>query len=322
MALPPFIELPGSSVYRHPFGLKGMNSQVFVLHADYQQLVKTTDRWLNAIPNSEYRYAPLLPYVFCNPVWIDKITWTSPEGQQGAQGWMRESDYNFGYYVACFKGKVFHHIAVAQAYLIVDNPLTTSTGREVFGYRKSYGTMEYLAGTYQPVATSTWVFKKWGPDQELELAEVSRINMPPGWGAATRHAKFEDLLQLAELAVGDLILDAGTAVMHLIEHYKSMNLPVVYQLELRDVEFPTSAGFQALIESPMQITNLISTWFLPKGFTVQLTDYASYPLISDLGIKVDANGVAESVMSFQTNWDCTLQPGQVLALGGRTTVSL
>ena len=71
----------------------------------------------------------------------------------------------------------------------------------------------------------------------------------------------------------------------------------------------------------MQITNLISSWFLPKGFSVQLTDYASFPLISDLGIKVDANGVAESVMSFQTNWDCTLQPGQVLALGGRTTVS-
>jgi hypothetical protein len=318
VALPPFIELPGSSVYRHPFPLQGMNSQVFVLHADYQQLVKTTDRWLNAIPGSEWRYVPLLPFVFCNPVWIDRIAWTSPQGTAGAQGWMRESDYNFGYYVACFKGTEFHHIAVAQAYLMVDNPATTSTGREIFGYRKSYAAMEYLAGTYQPVASSTWVLKQYAPDQELELTEVSRINMPPGWGAATRHAKFEDLFQLAELAVGDLILDAATAVTRLIEHFKSMNLPVVYVLQLRDVEFPQSAGFQALIESPMQITKLISAWFLPKGFSVQLTDYASYPLISDLGIKVDANGVAESVLSFQTNWDCTLQPGKVLVLGGRT----
>lgn len=308
MALPPFIELPGSSVYRHPFPLKGMSSQVFVLRADYQQLVRTTDRWLNSVPGSNYRYVPLLPFVFCNPVWIDRISWT-PEGQ----GWMRESDYNFGYYVACFEGKKFHHIAVAQAYLIVDNPLTTSTGREVFGYRKSYGTMEYLAGTYQPAAVSTWVFRNWGPEEELQLAEVSRINMPPGWGAATRAAKFEDVLQLAELAVGDLILDAVTAVTQLVEHFKARNLPVVYLLELRDVELPESAGYQALIESPMQITKLHSAWFLPPGFTIQLTNYASYPLISDLGIQVDANNVAASVMSFQLNWDCILQPGKVLA---------
>ena len=234
---------------------------------------------------------------------------------------MRVSDYNFGYYMACFKGLEFHHIAVAQAYLIVDNPLTVSTGREVFGYRKAFGTMEYLSGTYQPAAASTWVSKSYGSDEEVQLTEVSHINFPPGWGAATRMAKFEDLLQLAELAVGDLILDGLTAVTRLIEHFKAGNLPVAYLLQLRDVEFPTSAGYQALVESIMQITKLNSAWFLPPGFTIQLTDYASYPLISDLGIKVDANGVAESVMSFQTNWDCTLLPGKVLALAGRTTAS-
>ena len=79
MTLPQFIELPGSPVYRHPFPLKGMNSQSFVLHADYNQLVKTTDKWLNSMPGSEYRYVPLLPFVFCNPVWIDRVTWT-PSG--------------------------------------------------------------------------------------------------------------------------------------------------------------------------------------------------------------------------------------------------
>ena len=314
--LPKFIELPGSSVYRHPFPLQGMNSQVFVMHAHYDQLVKTTDKWLNSIPGSNYRYVPLLPFVFCNPVWIDRITWM-PEGQ----GWMRESDFNFGYYVACFQGREFHHIAVAQAYLAVDNPLTLTTGREVFGYRKVYGQMEYVAGTYQPCAMSTWAQKKHGPDEQVELTEVARIFSPPGWGAATRHANWEDLKQLAELAIGDLILDAVTGIMHLVEMFKSQNLPVVYVLQLRDVEYPESAGFQALIESPMQITKLISAWFLPSGFTLQLTDYASYPLISDLGIKVDDNGIAESVISFQTNWDCTLQPGKVLVLSGRTTAA-
>lgn len=312
MALPQFIELPGSSVYRHPFPLQGMASQALLLHADYGQLVKTTDLWLNSVPGSEYRYVPLLPFVICNPVWIQRILWT-PAGQ----GWMRESDFNFAYYVACFKGHEFQYIAVAQAYLVVDNPLTVSTGREVFGYRKVFGQMEYVAGTYQPAAASTWVLKTETPDSELDLAEVARILPPQGWPAATRQAEWEDLKQLIALAVGDLVFDAVTAVTHLIEIFHSQNLPVVYLLQLRDVEFPTAASYQAILESPMQITKLHSAWFLPAGYKVQLTNYPSYPLISDLGIRVDHNGVADVALGFQTYWDCVLQPGRVVAMAGR-----
>jgi hypothetical protein len=312
MALPQFIELPGSSVYQHPFPIEGMASQALLLHADYKQLTKTTDLWLNSVPGNEYRYVPLLPFVICNPVWIQRIMWT-PAGQ----GWMRESDFNFAYYVACFKGHEFQSIAVAQAYLVVDNPLTVSTGREIFGYRKVFGQMEYLAGTYQPIAASTWVIKEAKPDSELELAEVARILPPPGWPAATRQAEWDDLKHLAELAIGDLVLDAYTAVTHLIEMFRAKNLPVVYLLQLRDIASPTSAIFQAILESPMQITKLHSAWFLPPGFKVQLTNYSSYPLLSDLGIRVDDTGAAEVALGFQTFWDCVLQPGRVVAMAGR-----
>lgn len=313
MPLPPFIELPGSSVYQHPFPLNGMNGQALLLHADYEQLRKTTDIWLNSVAGSEYRYVPLLPFVICNPVWINRIEWT-PAGQ----GWMRESDFNFAYTVACFKGRELSHVAMAQAYLVVDNPLTVSSGREIFGFRKVFGTMEYLAGTYQPVAASTWVRKETGPDAEVELAEVARILPPPGWPAATRNANWEDLKQLAELAIGDLVLDAMTAVLHLVELFRSQNMTVAYLLQLRDVEFPASASYQAILESPMQITKLHSAWFLPAGYKVQLTNYPSYPLISDLGIRVDANGVADVALGFQTYWDCILQPGRVVAGGAGT----
>jgi hypothetical protein len=313
MPLPQFIDLPGSAVYRHPFPLEGMSSQALLLHADYGQLIKTTDRWLNSVPGSEYRYVPLLPFVICNPVWINRISWT-PAGQ----GWMRESDFNFAYYVARFKGLDLQGIAIAQAYLVVDNPLTVSTGREVFGYRKVFGQMEYLAGTYQPVAASTWVLKEQSPDAELEIAEVARIVPPPGWPAATRRAEWEDLKHLAELAIGDLVLDAMTAVTHLIEHFRAQNLPVVYLLQLRDVQSPESASYQAILESPMQITKLHAAWFLAPGYKVQLTDYPSYPLISDLGIRVDSSGAADVALGFQAYWDCILQPGRVMAGGGWT----
>jgi hypothetical protein len=206
---------------------------------------------------------------------------------------------------------------VAIPYLVVDNPVTVATGREVFGYRKVFGEMEYVAGTYQPAAASTWLFKEFSPDSELELAEVARIVSPPAWGAATRRAETEDLKQIVELAGGDLLLDALVVGEHLLGYFRKPHLTNAYVLQIRDVASPASAAYQALIESPMEITSVHSSWFLPEGFRVQLTNYASYPLISDLGIVVDANNEAASVLSFQLNFDCLLQPGSVLAVGGR-----
>jgi hypothetical protein len=147
-----------------------------------------TDQWLNFVPGREWRFEPLLPIVVCHPFWIAEIGW-----QPAGQGFMRETDLNFGFFVACFRGNRFDHVAYAPAYLIVDNPLTVTTGREIWGWRKVYGEMEYVAGTYEPGAAKTLVSKSYRPRQEVELAEVARIVKPPSWGPSSSKASWEDL---------------------------------------------------------------------------------------------------------------------------------
>lgn len=49
----------------------------------------------------------------------------------------------------------------------------------------------------------------------------------------------------------------------------------------------------------------------------RLTDYARSPLISDLGIEVDRNDEAESVLSLRFHYDCVFAPGSVLTVAGR-----
>lgn len=316
MSLPPFIELPGSSTYPPPFRMTGVNSQTFLLRASYERLTKVTDQWLNSIPGNEWKFVPLLPYVICTPTWIDRLYWT-PEGE----GWMRETDFNFAYVVAVFRGLELDRICVVMPYLIVDNPLTVAFGREIYGFRKVQGRMEYVAGTYQPQAAYTWVLESEGPDAELQEKEVARVLAPPGWPYATARAKWEDIKAIAEVAVGDLVMDIGVAVDHLVALLTTQSVSYAYLLQLRDVQFPASAGYQALLESPMQITNFKSAWMLPPGFSIKLTDYPSYPIISDFGIEVDADNVARSHFSFQTHYDCVIQTGRVLAVGGRTTPS-
>ena len=307
MALPPYIELPGSSTYRYPFPLRDCVSQAFVLPASRERLQSVTDRWLNAIPGSEWRFEVLMPYVICNPFWIAEVGW-----QPAGQGFMRETDFNFGFFVSCFRGKEFDHVAYAPAYLIVDNPLTVSTGREIWGWRKVFGEMEYVAGTYEPRAARTLVSKSYGPRQDMELAEVARIVKPPAWGANSSQASWEDLVETLTMALGDALLGVGMAIEQLLLHLKSQNLNVIQLMQTRSAEDPGVAAYQALIEAPMQITAMRYAWLLPEGFQVQLTDYPSYPLISDLGITVDKNNVATSILSYQVNFDANLTAGKVL----------
>lgn len=308
MASTPYIELPGSSTYRYPFPLRDCVSQTFLLRASRDRLQAVTDRWLNSVPGSEWRFEPLIPFVVCNPFWIAEVGWQPP-----GQGFMRETDFNFGFFVACFRGGHFDHVAYAPAYLIVDNPLTVATGREIWGWRKVYGEMEYVAGTYQPAAAKTWVSKSFGPRQDVELAEVARIVKPPAWGPNSNEASWKDLMQILETALGEAVLGVATAIERLLLHLKSQNLNIIHLLQLRSAENPAAAAYQALIESPMQITAVRYAWLFPPGFSVQLTDYPSYPLISDLGITVDQNNMATSVLSYQVNFDAVLQAGTVLA---------
>lgn len=315
MNLPPYLELPGSRSFSPPFRFTGMNQQVFFLRASYDRLKIVTDRWLNGVPGSEYRFVPLLPFVICSPAWIDRI-----QASDGPRGWMHESEIDFAFFVAAFRGLELDRVAVAFAYLLVDNPQTVVEGREIYGYRKTFSTMEYVAGTWQPSAASAWVFPADAPDEEFRLTEVTRILAPPAWGSATRSATWEDFQGITSLVNSDLEVDAGMAVDRLISLFRTQVISSVHVLQVRDTQYPASAGYQALIDAPMSV-DMHSFRFLPPGFAVKLTDYASYPLISDLGIEIDANNVAQSVLSFQSYYDAVLQPGRVLAVGGRTSPS-
>jgi len=316
MDLPPYIDLPGSGEYSMPYTFTGVNQQVFVLSASLDRLKSVTDQWLNAIPGSDYRFEPLFPFVMCSPIWIDRVT--SPDWN----GWMHESEITFAYYVACFRGVLLDHIAVVIPYLVVDNPRAVLEGREICGYRKVSGEMEYVAGTWQPCAASTGVFKTRLPDERWQTAEVVRILPPPVYGSAVRDATWEDIHALEQLAGQTLVMDVAVAIEHGIAMFKTLSIRNVFVVQLRDAEYSASAGYQALIEMPLEITNLVYARALPDGFSVKLTDYASYPLISDLGIEVDENNVAKSLLSYQAYFNAVLQHGRVLHVGGRTAPSL
>ena len=66
----------------------------------------------------------------------------------------------------------------------------------------------------------------------------------------------------------------------------------------------------------MTMTTIRSSKMLENGYSLKLTDYASYPLISDMGIEV-THDIAKSLATVEVDFDCILQNGTVLATAGR-----
>lgn len=311
--LPMYTNPPGSRTYQQPYTMTGCKAQFYVLKGSKERLQAICDQQLNIFPGSPYTYRPLNEFVNACPMWIDKIVCNDPPDSN--MGWMRESDFNFSFYAGAYEAgkKAPHHIVCYFPYLLVDSPVTMASGREIWGYRKMWGDLEYVPGSYQPVAASTWVLKEYQPDQELQMAEVARIFPPVDAGARP----VRDLLGKVEQAVVDVGMDLGVALGNIMAMFTGGDdVRMVFVQELRDAQYPQRAAFQALIESMMSITVVRSSKMLPNGYSVQLTDYASYPLISDLGIAV-SNNIAKSELTVEVDFDCILQNGTVIASAGR-----
>lgn len=314
--LPLYTNPPGSRTYKQPYTMKGTKAQFFALKASLEKMQAVVDAQLNIFPGSPYRYKPLPPFVNVSPMWIDRICCNdTPDSQMG---WMRESDFNFSFFVGAFKPneKMPHHVACYFPYLIVDSPVTMASGREIWGYRKVWGQFEYVPGSFQPVAASTWVLKQYTPDSQLEMAEVARVLPPQPKSANPLLTLIDEAVTLA----ADVVLEAGVIASDVLSAVLNNHMNMVFLQETRDAQYPERAAYQALIEAPMKITFTTSAVKLIDGYSIQLTDYASYPLISNLGIEVE-NGIAKSVISTQLEFDCILENGTVVASAGRTPTS-
>lgn len=312
-SLPLYTNPPGSRTFQQPYTMQGTRAQFFALKASLEKMQAIVDAQLNIFPGAPFTYRPLTPFVNACPMWIDKIWCNNPPDSQ--MGWMRESDFNFSFFVGAFKPNetMPHHVACYFPYLIVDSPVTMASGREIWGYRKVWGQFEYVPGSYQPVAASTWVLRQYTNDTELQMAEVARV-LPP---APMGEHPVRTLLDDAVSAVADVFLKAGVIAENVLSAIHDNKMNMVFLQETRDAQYPERAAYQALIEAPMTITHSKSAVKLNEGYSIQLSDYASFPLISNMGIEVE-NGIAKSVLSTQLEFDCTLDNGVVIASAGRT----
>ena len=219
-----------------------------------------------------------------------------------SQGTMAEADIGFWLLVGNYEpgGLLPKSIGLIPAYLFVDNAWAVAEGREVWGFPKYFAAMTLPDG--QP--PSTGIFE-WGPFAASALA-IARFS-PAAQASVQQVLKLRGtVLRSEEMDLGpagarvDIFkrLFAGADKDRLndlcgkpgMPPFLSAAFPVFYLKQVRSAESPTTASYKALLEGALELTRVDKIGLLPGIWTLELGQFDSLPLISDLGLGTPTNG--------------------------------
>lgn len=135
----------GSLPVRPPFQFTGVTARVFPLKANMARLASFCDAYVNMdIPPEIVHYRPALPYVYLMVLDYGSMSSASMHAQN--VGWVAQHEVAFTVPLERWrkvKGKlVFQDWACVSPFIFVDDEMSLTTGREVYGWPKVAGTVD------------------------------------------------------------------------------------------------------------------------------------------------------------------------------------
>lgn len=171
--MPLFIEAGGFEQAMQlppPFTFDNVSIHAFPLRAKLHLLQKFCDDYVNIIPREAGYFHPFMPYVFMFVVNYGRMAM-----KEASLGWLSQNEIVFGipveWYV-CKEGQlVLHDWGLLTPFIYIDNPLSITTGRMVYGWPKSLGTLT--------PEVSTWMDRPQDPMRLLSFSVPICLNNTP-----------------------------------------------------------------------------------------------------------------------------------------------
>ena len=150
-----------------PFLFRNATARVFPLEANVAVLTSFCDQYLNMdIPPTIVHYAPALPYVFLMVLNYGSMAPSSVQAQN--VGWVAQHEVAFTVVLQRWREEnnalVFKDWAVVSPFIYVDDELSLSSGREVYGWNKVTGLIE--------ADIPMWVTDPTAPVRQFQLGLV------------------------------------------------------------------------------------------------------------------------------------------------------
>jgi hypothetical protein len=207
-------------------------------------------------------------------------------------------------------------------YIYVDNPWAIATGREIFGYPKAWSTFQIPDDPRQPapVRLDTMVLPVLSPGTRLQLQPLIEISRrTEGFIAGLVH-EVEDIgTGLKDYLLGQdgLLGEIDRSLFgEIVRMFTEGRIPIVSLKQYRDTVAPDRACYQAIVSATMRITRHTGGGLLHGRYQVKISDYASAPIVRELGLTLSADGTAEPRGAYWMSFDCSLGEGENLFVAG------
>ena len=174
--VPPAGDLATTALFvKPPFIFRNVTARSFPLKANIAVLTNFCDRYLNMdIDPSIVHYAPALPYVYLTVLNYGSMAPSSVQAQN--IGWISQHEVGFMVPVQRWRmenGKlVFKDWATAAPFIYVDDQLSLSTGREVYGWNK--------VGCRIDSGVPLWATDPRAPSREFDVSIVDFARLYAG----------------------------------------------------------------------------------------------------------------------------------------------
>lgn len=301
----------GWPVFRGPYSQRDAQLAALLLPADVGALQTLCDTYFNTPADGAVEYVPFGPYVML--VYAD-MRIQSLDARDCELGGFRETEVGFWVPVRARRRVagvgVVDHLAWFLPYIFVDNAYAIATGREVYGFSKTFGRFSRVEQIQKPeFSLDVWGSETGEADETGQLYPLLTVQalakvvadasgVWSSWDAA-RSALIHWLFAAWSPPTGD-----AASWLHQLER-----MPLVFLKQFRDAAEADKACYQAIIEAPIALKTFYGGGMVPGEYAVRLHSLASHPLAEVLGLQTDARGVARTLSTFWLHLDFELALG-------------
>jgi hypothetical protein len=294
---PEFIEYGLRTSSPGPFRCSRCELRSYVLEGDKDQIGKLIERTLNKVAPETVRYRPAFgPYVI---LMMGTNLVTSKLQLWEDRGSVEETLASFWIPLVVHRnGKQEDELRMFISHILVNNPISLYTGREVYGFAKALGRFTPDNGLKRP-------------DGELGPIRVEAYggNFTPG------RIDWLPLLDLTPIDHSKMKLvdfpwlgSLGLIWKQVLKMAEDDSIKQVFLKQFRDAGDHTKACYQAVIESDSKMTEFKMTRLrenFHRTWHVEIHPLESHPIAEELGLKTSQT----TATTYEVEFEFDVLPG-------------
>jgi hypothetical protein len=306
--LPEYVEYGALATVPGELLCQGAHLTGFWLKGDDDKLSALLDKVFAVPSGGAVRVEPVGSYLMATFGVIDKITCTVPPFDR--MGAVKEPQVALWMPTLVTGPDGSTELAWFVPYIWLDNPISLCSGREVFGWSKTFGWPVLPAeGAQQIWALDAFGMNYTGNEQPARRRLITVTKRGDGEEAGEEH-RHSHLREIADHIAGTLLHAADEGLQAALTaagcELPLGNLTEVYLKQFRDVADGKRAALQQIVQAKMGV-ELRSASPLLGQFDVEFEHLDSDPLFEELGLKD-----GRALLAYEVEMDFTVGDGKVI----------